>query len=272
MAEPTTRVGKMFAQLRFPYLRRRRMKRALGPDLAAITSWQAADEPLPGGDLAAIYDDVENVHKWLHYLPVYEAALAPYRDGPIRMLEIGVFRGGSLQIWRRYLHQESVIVGVDIDPNTAQYDDPERGIHVRVGSQVDIGFLKRVVDELGPFNVILDDGSHMSSHMIDTFRYLFPNALVDGGVYIVEDIHANYWQPYRDTSMTFADFTRWLTDAMHAHYQRYRAEVDYRVGGPSRRAAYQVPFATTIIDHIEVQDSMTLVYRKRRIPPRTVFK
>jgi hypothetical protein len=272
MAEPTTRVGKIVAQIRFPYLRRRRMKRALGPDLAATTRWQAADDPLPDGDIAAIFDDVENVHKWLHYLPVYETTLTPYRDRPIRMLEIGVARGGSLQMWRRYLHDDSVIVGVDIDPDTAQYDDPERGVHVRLGSQVDIEFLKRVVDELGPFDVILDDGSHISSHMIDTFRYLFPNALADGGVYLVEDIHANYWLPYRDTTMTFADFTRWLTDAMHAHYQRYQSEVNYRVGGPRRRTEFKVPFATTIIDHIEVRDSITLVHRKRRIPPRTVFK
>ena len=58
------------------------------------------------------------------------------------------------------------------------------------------------------FDVILDDGSHMTSHMVDTFRYLFPNGLASGGVYIVEDIGTNYQKPWRDSPMTFVEFTK----------------------------------------------------------------
>ena len=59
----------------------------------------------------------------------------------------------------------------------------------------------------------------MTSHMVQTFRHLFPNGLASAGVYIVEDIQANYWKPFRDSPMSFVDFTKWLIDAMHAHYQ-----------------------------------------------------
>jgi 23S rRNA U2552 (ribose-2'-O)-methylase RlmE/FtsJ len=93
------------------------------------------------------------------------------------MLEIGVARGGSLQMWRRYLHPESTIVGIDIDSPTKQFDDPGRQVHVRIGSQADTRFLQTVIDEFGlfdVFDVIVDDGSHMNSHIAQTFRYLFP--------------------------------------------------------------------------------------------------
>jgi len=268
------RAQRVLQHGRYPYLRRRRMLRALGPDLAAEVAWPVTDPPIPDGDLADVFNGSVDVHKWAHYLPIYESALAPFRSRPIRMLEIGVFHGGSLTMWRRYLHPDSVIVGIDIDPATAQFDDPASGIHVRVGGQQDVDFLREVVDEFGPFDVILDDGSHRSSHMIDTFRYLFPNALADGGIYLVEDIHANYWTGWRDTATTFADFTRWLTDAMHAHYQSSDSESDFRVGDPGRKLAFKVPFATTVIEKIDVYDSVTVVHRAdgRRQLPRSIYK
>jgi hypothetical protein len=215
---------------------------------------------------------MENIHKWVHYLPIYESAFRPYRDRPIRMLEIGVFQGGSLAMWRKYLHPESVIVGIDIDPETKQYDDPASQVHVRIGAQQDVDFLRSATDEFGPFDIILDDGSHISSHMIETFEYLFPNALADGGVYLVEDTHANYWWQLRDTTTTFADFTKYLTHAMHAHYRLGKAEKYFRTDGPRRRQRFRVPLATTIIDRIEIHDSITVVHRKKRTPPRTILK
>ena len=100
-----------------------------------------------------------------------------------------------MQMWRRYLHPESVIVGIDINPTTRRFDEPSQRLHVRIGGQQDISFLESVVTELGPFDVILDDGSHMTSHMVQTFRYLFPNGLASGGIYIIEDIGTNYCTP-----------------------------------------------------------------------------
>jgi hypothetical protein len=88
--------------------------------------------------LASIFTETDNVHKWVHYLAVYESTLAEFRSRPIRMLEIGVSRGGSLQMWRRYLHPESVIVGIDIDPERKRFDDLSQQVHVRVGGQQDI--------------------------------------------------------------------------------------------------------------------------------------
>ena len=258
--------------MKFPFVQKRRWVSLIGPDLAAKVAWPVSDEPIPEGDLADVFLGSKDIHKWVHYLPIYESVLKPYRNRPIRMLEIGVFRGGSLAMWKKYLHPESVIVGIDIDPGTVQYDDPGNGIHVRIGAQQDVDFLRRVAEEFGPFEVIIDDGSHISSHMIATFQYLFPNALADGGAYLVEDIHANYWWQHRDTTTTFADFTRNLTHAMHAHYQHLNAEKFFRADGSKRRRQFRVPLATTIIDRIEVHDSITVVHRLKRAPSRSILK
>jgi hypothetical protein len=225
--------------------------------------------------MASIFASTPNVYKALHYLPIYESALSAFRSRPARMLEIGVDRGGSLQMWRRYLHSDSVIVGIDINPAALRFDEPSQRLHVRIGAQQDISFLRRVVTELGPFDVILDDGSHMASHMVQTFRYLFPNGLASGGVYIVEDIGANYLTPCRDSPMSFVDFTKWLIDAMHADCQaENRSELHYLVGDPHRLREFSVPLATTLIEKIEFFESIALIHRAkgRREVTRTVYQ
>ncbi len=250
------------------------MLEALGPELSAEVRWAASDGPAPEGEMASIFAATDNIHKFQHYLPIYESVLAPFRSRPIRMLEIGVARGGSLQMWRRYLHPESVIVGIDIEPHTRRFDEPSQRVHVRIGSQQDISFLQSVVSELGPFDVILDDGSHMTSHMVDTFRYLFPNGLASGGCYLVEDIHANYWYPFRDNPMSFVDFTKWLIDAMHAHYQITTGIHNFREGSSRRSTVLSVPLATTLIEKVEFYDSIALIHRanRRRSLPHSVFR
>lgn len=257
---------------RYPYRGRRRMLEALGPELSAEVTWPASDGPGLDGDLASIFAETDNVTKWEHYLPIYETALATFRSRPIRMLEIGVWRGGSLQMWRRYLHPDSVIVGIDIDPDTAQFDDPSRGIHVRIGGQQDASFLQGVTREFGPFDVILDDGSHTTSHMVQTFQHLFANGLARGGLYVVEDIHTNYWKAYRDSPMSFVDFTKWLIDAMHAHYQVTNSELSFRLGDPHRVMELSVPLATTLIEKVEFYDSVAVIHRAnpRRKPPSSI--
>ena len=256
-----------FFERRYPF-RRKGMNQALGAELAAPTTWKVADAPV-GGAVAEVFEQTPNIQKMPHYLPVYETALPT--DVPIRMLEIGVARGGSMQMWRKYLHPESVIVGIDIDTATKQFDDPDRHIHVRIGSQADTEFLQTVTDEFGPFEVVLDDGSHMASHMVETFRYLFPR-IVPGGMYIIEDIHSNYWTLYRDQSLSFADFTKALIDAMHAQYLPMADEHHFREDHPQRMHEVTVPLAAVITEKVEFYDSIAVIHRARegRGLPRSV--
>ena len=126
-----------------------------------------------------------------HYLPIYEAAFSKFtaRGQPIRLLEIGVQNGGSLQVWSKYLPQGSTIVGVDIDPACARLP-MEANISIRIGDAADPVALNHMLGDAA-FDVIIDDGSHHSRDVIATFEDCFKR-LGPGGVYIIEDLHYSY--------------------------------------------------------------------------------
>lgn len=159
------------------------------------------------------------VHKWVHYLPVYDQFLTPYRDTDVHLLEIGVNKGGSLQLWRQYLGREAVIYGIDVNPACAErVSEPNQ---VRIGSQADPKFLDSVLEEMGRIDIVFDDGSHRVSHQEASLRHLFPR-LADGGLYGIEDLHTSYWRRkygggYRRPG-TGIEMVKALIDDMHGWY------------------------------------------------------
>lgn len=159
------------------------------------------------------------VHKWHHYIPIYDRYFSGFRGRQIRFLEIGVSKGGSLEMWRQYLGPEAIIFGVDIDPECAKYNG--RFAQVRIGSQTDISFLSEVVEEMGgSVDVVLDDGSHNMSDILFSLRTLFPR-LNRGGVYFIEDLHTAYWRKNGGgygSSNNFFNVVRDLIDDMHHWY------------------------------------------------------
>lgn len=180
----------------------------------------AADRFAPTSDLGRIYDGkVGNpVNKWHHYIEIYESHLARFRGTDFRMLEIGVQRGGSIEMWREYFGPAATIYGIDIDPKCKRFD----GIagQIRIGSQDDPGFLKAVIAEMGGVDVIIDDGSHDSQHIKSSFDVLFP-LLSDGGVYVVEDLHCAYWPHYSGGyrwRWSFINEAKRMIDDMHHWY------------------------------------------------------
>jgi hypothetical protein len=133
------------------------------------------------------------IAKWLNYFEIYERYLERYRDKSINFLEIGVQGGGSLQMWKKYFGPNSKIVGIDIDPNT-KFEEEQ--ISVEIGNQSDKEFLKKVVEEHGPFDIIIDDGSHIQSDVLNSFFFLYPT-LKRGGTYIIEDTHTAYFKLFQ---------------------------------------------------------------------------
>ncbi|MFY0692177.1 MAG: class I SAM-dependent methyltransferase [Paracoccaceae bacterium] len=160
----------------------------------------------------------KRLHKWLHYFDIYERHFARFRSRPIRMLEIGVHGGGSLRMWRDYFHSESQIVGIDINPDCAKHAGGN--IDVRIGSQDDAGFLSEVADEYDGFDIVLDDGSHVNSHVIKTFGALYGRVSANG-TYLVEDMHTSYWPKFggglrREGS--FIEFAKTTIDELNAQH------------------------------------------------------
>jgi hypothetical protein len=172
------------------------------------------------GDLLEIFASNTGpvVNKWHHYIPLYERYFRPYRNTPVHLLEIGVARGGSLDIWRKYFGPEAVIYGIDIDPDCAKFDG--KSGQVRIGSQADPEFLRTVAAEMGHIDIVLDDGSHEMAHIEASLRTLFP-LLSNGGIYMIEDLHTAYWRRFGggiSSSDNFFAAVRRMTDDMHHWY------------------------------------------------------
>lgn len=110
------------------------------------------------------------------------------------MLEIGVYAGGSLRMWRDYFGAGAQIYGVDIEPECLRHND-ER-IDVVVGDQSDRSFWKRFVDRVGPLDVVIDDGGHLPDQQIASFESLLPH-VAPGGVYACEDV-GGVVNPFQD--------------------------------------------------------------------------
>jgi GT2 family glycosyltransferase/glycosyltransferase involved in cell wall biosynthesis len=156
------------------------------------------------------------MHKWLHYFDVYDRHLRRYVGTPVTLLEIGVFHGGSLKMWQTYLGPQARIVGIDIDPRCKVLEDPQT--QILIGDQADPQFLAEVREKVGTVDVVIDDGGHHVEQQVMSFEELFP-VVCEGGTYIVEDLHTNYWDAYGGGVRlpgTFIEHVKSLVDEMNA--------------------------------------------------------
>ena len=133
--------------------------------------------------------------KWASYLPYYDQLFAPLRKQPITLLEIGVQNGGSLETWSNYFDSATLLLGCDIDPKCAElrYDDPR--VKVVVGD-ANVGTTFAAINAIcNQFDVVIDDGSHKSNDVLNSFVNYFP-MVKPGGVYVVEDAHCLYMNDF----------------------------------------------------------------------------
>lgn len=142
------------------------------------------------------------------YLAIYARHLESLRDTPVKVLELGVFNGASLRMWRDYF-ASATIIGADIKAEALQHAG-DRMI-VEVGDCGSPTFLEQLARTHGPFDVVVDDASHRWRHQQVAFETLFP-LLNRGGRYILEDIHTSYYPRYgTDWPLTTVD---WLKAAI----------------------------------------------------------
>lgn len=137
-----------------------------------------------------------NTDKSQDFLDTYESLFSGIKDKEISLLELGVFGGGSLELWNEYF-KNARIVGVDIERVDVIKSDKVRFYQ---GDQKDIQFLEKVSTENAPagFDIIIDDASHFGLETFTSFIYLFKNHLKSKGIYIIEDWSTGYWPHYPD--------------------------------------------------------------------------
>lgn len=167
--------------------------------------------------------------KWHHYLDIYHRHFEQFRAvatpaNPIILWEIGVENGGSLDMWLKYFGKENcVIYGIDINPKCLMLMkglDPN--IHIVIGDQGNLDFLKNLTATLPPPHIIIDDGGHYPHQQKNSFQILFP-FLRPGGVYVCEDCHTSYWPDFYGgvkQAGTFVEYSKDLIDSINSYHHR----------------------------------------------------
>ncbi len=203
--------------------------------------------------------DERLLSKWTQYFDIYTRELTRFRARPISFLEIGVFKGGSIPMWKAFFAEDARLCFVDIDPDCAALAVP--GTKVEIGNQADPAFLADLAAQHGPFDVILDDGSHVCAHQVASFENLWPH-LADGGLYMVEDCHTSYWPGfgggYRNEA-SWIEYAKRLTDRMHSWYTDQDTLFPF---DPIAKELHSVRF----------YDSITVLEKRVKAePPATVY-
>jgi hypothetical protein len=110
-------------------------------------------------------------------------------EEPKYLLEIGCYKGQSLKMWKEFYKDKTDIHVIDLFQEKGLFTPAQCRASNFVpyqGDQSDIRFLSTITQN---FDVIIDDGSHMAAHMIQSFDHLFVNNLHPGGLYVIEDLH-----------------------------------------------------------------------------------
>lgn len=153
------------------------------------------------------------------FIELYDFFLKDFKDKKINILEIGVDNGDSLRVWSEYFTQAS-ICGIDI----VKKDFTIPRVNILCGDQTDPKFLNSIIKEYKKFDIIIDDGSHISKDIIFTFKHLF-NYLNNNGLYIIEDLQTSYITRYGGSRLnlnkkrTSMNFIKKLADSVN--YEQY---------------------------------------------------
>jgi len=155
-----------------------------------------------------------------HYFHIYDKYFSKYRNTAVRILEIGVCDGGSLDLWQEYFGVDAKIFGIDINPSVTRFTT--KNIQIIIADQENRTLLEEYFSDQPPFDIILDDGGHMPNQQKNSFEALFP-LLKEDGVYIVEDIQTSYWKMFDGglrKSNTFIEFSKNILDYVNIDHFR----------------------------------------------------
>lgn len=141
------------------------------------------------------YDSSHTI-KNMSFCDIYDKYFINIRYNVKKFVEIGILNGQSLRMWKEYF-PNAIIYGIDINPDCKQYE--EERIKCFIGDQNDDNFLLKIKNIIGKYDILVDDGSHITKHQIKSFNFLYENCN-NNGFYIIEDLRNSYeeWNSNHD--------------------------------------------------------------------------
>jgi demethylmacrocin O-methyltransferase len=154
--------------------------------------------------------DKESRHRYC--TSYYDQIFYNLKDKKLNILEIGIKNGSSLVLWNEYF-KNSIVYGIDNSDLIGNRLDN----YPRIKTIIQDAYRKELTSHLPLFDIIIDDGSHLNNHIIETFKFLFP-LLADNGIYVAEDLQTSYWESYGgdsfnlDRSLSAVNFFKSLVE------------------------------------------------------------
>tara|TARA_Y100001970_G_scaffold200245_1_gene243525 strand:+ start:10564 stop:11370 length:807 start_codon:yes stop_codon:yes gene_type:complete len=168
-------------------------------------------------EIYRLFEESKNFStKYSKYFKIYEELFTSYKDRPITFVEIGVYNGGSLEIWKKFFNKESRIIGIDINPECKKLE--EQGFEIFIGDQSKANFWEDFFKKVGKVDIILDDGGHKNDQQIITLVNCIKN-INNGGLLAVEDTHTSYLKEFTNSEKySFINFSKKLIDDINYTY------------------------------------------------------
>ena len=123
-------------------------------------------------------------HSRHNYCEFYEKIFKEYKNKPISLLELGVLRGASIRMWRKWF-AEAELYGVD---NGTDGQPPQIELPLTTIVKADVQNIS-ICDALKwkQFDIIIDDADHHPYSQLKTAWNIWP-LLKDEGIYVIEDV------------------------------------------------------------------------------------
>lgn len=202
--------------------------------------------------------------KYDSYFKTYAQILEPFlakkeaNHNPIKLLEIGVMDGGSLEAWKRILGSNSKIYGLDLNPECAKLSCDD--YRVFTGDQSDPNIWNQMISQCGHFDVIIDDGSHIGFSQSKTIDFSLMGAIGQEGVVIIEDTHTAYMDQFTGdgVGINFMDKVMDLAGRINSRSARLQND-------PSSKLSHirEQDMARTSIESISIFESIVAINIQR---------
>jgi hypothetical protein len=200
------------------------------------------------------------IDKWQHYFEVYHRHFERFRRRRPVVIEIGVWHGGSLQMWKEYFGPGARIVGVDIDERCKAFAGDS--VDIVIGDQTSRALHAELRRRYPHVDIVIDDGGHHMQQQIVTFEELFPHVQANG-VYLCEDLHTSYMRDYGGALRkegTFIERAKSLVDSLHGWY----------ANDPKMDPALRADDFTRSAHSLHFYNSIVVIEKRPMSPPKSL--
>src|SRR6185437_596796 len=183
------------------------------------------------------------------YFSVYQSHFEKYRGkADLTFVEIGVLNGGSLLMWRDFFGPSARIIGVDYSPGAQRMR--EKGFEIFIGDQGSPEFWEEFYRDVGPIDILLDDGGHTNRHQIVTVESAL-NHIKDGGLILIEDTFTSY-------------LPRWGNPSAYS-FMNYAKSVGDRLQARSPNSPYRQNKFSAVVYSVSIFESIVGFHIDRRL-------